>query len=38
MGNHRLEQCRYRVNITSPIVLEAVVVETWRQHVGVGVI
>jgi hypothetical protein len=27
MGNHRLEQCRSQVNITSPIVSEAVVLK-----------
>ncbi len=37
MGNHTLEQCRFQVNTISPIVLEAIVVETRRQHVGVGV-
>ncbi len=37
MGNHKLEQCQPRVNIISPIMLEAAIVETHRQHVGVGV-
>ncbi len=38
MGNHTLKQHQFQVNIVSPIVLEAIVVETWKQHVGVGVI
>jgi hypothetical protein len=35
MGNHRMEQCRPRINTTPPIMPEVVVVETWRNHVGV---
>jgi len=38
MGNHRLEHRRFHVNIVPPIVLEVVVVETHKQHVGVRVI
>ncbi len=38
MGNHILKQCWFRVNTTSPIVSKAVVVETWKQHVGIKVI
>ncbi len=37
MGNHKLEQHQSRVNTTSPIVSEVAIVETQRQHVGVGV-
>jgi hypothetical protein len=36
MGNHKMEHRRHlQVNITSPIVLETRVVETWRQPIGV---
>ncbi len=37
MGNHRLEQRWFWVNTTSPIMLETVVIETRRQHAGIGV-
>jgi hypothetical protein len=32
MGNLKLEQCGFQINTTSPIMLKATVVETWRQH------
>jgi hypothetical protein len=35
MGNHRMEHRRTRINTTSPIVSEVVVVETRRQSTGV---
>jgi len=35
MGNHKLKQCQYQVNTTSPIVLEMVVLETQKQHVEI---
>ncbi len=35
MGNHIMEHHHFRINTTSPIVLEVTIVETWRQHVGV---
>jgi len=35
MGNHKLEQCQFQVNTISPIVLEAIIVETRKQHVGI---
>jgi hypothetical protein len=38
MGNHRLEQRQSRINIVSPIVSKMIIVETRRQHAGVGVI
>jgi len=38
MGNRRLEYYQSRVNTIPPIVLEMAVVETWKQHVRVGVI
>jgi hypothetical protein len=38
MGNHRMEHNQPRVNTTSRIMLEMTIVETQRQHVGVGVI
>jgi hypothetical protein len=38
MGNHKLEHRRSHVNTTPPIVLEATVVETHKQHVRVWVI
>jgi len=38
MDNHRMENCRPQVNIISPIVLEATIVETWRQFVRIGII
>jgi hypothetical protein len=37
MGNHGLKQRQYQINTVPPIVSEATVVETRRQHVGVGV-
>jgi hypothetical protein len=37
MGNHKLEHCRSQVNTTPPIILEATIVETQKQHVRVGV-
>jgi hypothetical protein len=37
MGNCKLEHHRSCINTTSLIVLEVVVVETWKQHIGVGV-
>jgi len=37
MGNHGLKQRQYQINTVPPIVSEAIVVETRRQHVGVGV-
>jgi hypothetical protein len=36
MGNYKLDH-RSCINRASLIVLEVVVVETWKQHVGVGV-
>ncbi len=38
MGNHKLEHHWSQVNIVSPIMLEIVVVEILRKHVGVRVI
>jgi hypothetical protein len=38
MGNHRLEQREFQINIALPIVSETTIVETWKQHVGIGVI
>jgi hypothetical protein len=37
MGNHRMEHCQIEINTTSLRVLELVVVETRRQHVGIKV-
>jgi hypothetical protein len=37
MGNHRFEHHRSHISTSSLIVLEMVVVETYKQHVGVGV-
>ncbi len=37
MGNRRLEHHRSRINTASPIVSKVVVVETWKQHIGVEV-
>ncbi len=37
MGNHRLEQRQFRVNIVPLVVSETTIVETQRQHVGIGV-
>jgi hypothetical protein len=34
MGNHRIEHRCLQVNITSPIMSEPVIVETWRQVTG----
>jgi hypothetical protein len=38
MGNHKMEHCRTQVNTTSLRVLEAAVVETQRQPIGIEVI
>ncbi len=37
MGNHKLEQCQSQVKIASPIMSEATIVETRKQHVGIRV-
>ncbi len=37
MGNHRMEHRQSRINITPPIVSQATIVETQKQHVRVGV-
>jgi hypothetical protein len=37
MGNHRFEHHRSHISTSSLIVLEMVVVETYKPHVGVGV-
>ncbi len=37
MGNHRIEHYRPQVNTTSPIMSEATIVETQKQHVGIVV-
>jgi hypothetical protein len=37
MGNHRLKQHQYQINTVPPIVSKMTVVETQKQHVGVGV-
>jgi hypothetical protein len=37
MGNCRMEHCRSCVNIAPTILLEVIVVETRKQHVGIGV-
>jgi len=36
MGNHILEQRQSQVNTTSLIMSKATVVETQKQHVGIG--
>jgi hypothetical protein len=38
MGNHKMEHCWTRVNIVSPTVSEATVVETQRQFARIKVI
>ncbi len=38
MGNHKLEHRQSHVNNTSPIMSKVAIVETRKQHVGVGVI
>jgi hypothetical protein len=38
MGNHRMEHHQTRVNTTSLRMSKVVVIETWRQHVGIQVI
>jgi len=38
MGNHKLERHQFQINTTPPIVLEMIIIETQRQHDGIGVI
>jgi hypothetical protein len=38
MGNCKLEHHRSHVNIAPPILSKLVVVETYKQHVGIKVI
>jgi hypothetical protein len=38
MGNHKLEHHQFRINTIPPIISEAAIVETWKQHVGIRVI
>ncbi len=37
MGNHKLEHCWSHINIAPPIVFEVTIIETWKQHIGIGV-
>ncbi len=37
MGNCTMEHHQFRINTTPPKVLEATIVETHKQHVGVRV-
>ncbi len=37
MGNRKLEHRRSCINIAPPIVFEVTIVETWKQHIGVGI-
>jgi hypothetical protein len=37
MGNRKLEHCQSHVNTTPPTMLEAVIIETQKQHARVGV-
>jgi cell shape-determining protein MreC len=38
MGNHKMEHHRPWINTASLTMSKAAIVETWRQHAGVGVI
>jgi len=35
MGNHRMKHCRPRINTTSPIMSEAIVVKTQKQPIRI---
>jgi hypothetical protein len=38
MGNHKSEHHQFRINTIPPIISEAAIVETWKEHVGIRVI
>jgi hypothetical protein len=38
MGNHKLEHHQFWINTIPPIISEAAIIETWKQHVGIRVI
>ncbi len=38
MGNRKLEHYRSWVHTTPPIMLETIIIETWKQHFRIGVI
>jgi len=38
MGNHKLKHHQFQINTIPPIISEATIVETSKQHVGIRVI
>jgi hypothetical protein len=37
MGSHKLEHRWIKISTTSPKVLEMIVIETWRQPIGIEI-